>query len=563
MKASLAGASPGAPAKTSGWFQTLRFILGCALLAAVLVLPSQPSKIAADVFRAVPVELPVAIGLLLLCRGPLFRLVLFAISLLAAVLLLMKLADLGTGTAFARPFNPLFDLVILRDGWNLLSGTVGTLKAAGAVAAAVALWTGAIALLAWGLAGARRIRLPQRRIAGGLAVALLGVAGLLALVPREPSSRIPVFEAAATSYLVDRVGLMRRSARDLALFEAELQQDPLDDLPPATLFQALAGRDVYVLFVESYGRTVLSDRAYRGRILPRLEAMQGLIGKAGYTAVSGWMTSPTVGGQSWLAHGALLSGLPTTDQTRYARMLASPRKSLNSLFRDAGWRTIAVMPAITMAWPEGDYFGYDAVYASKGLGYRGLPFNWVTMPDQYTLSSAHRIAAQSDAPVMLEVALISSHAPWTPVPTLIPWEEVGDGRVFDTQALSGDTPAAVWAEPDRVRAQYLLSVDYALATIGEFIARFGDDAVFVVLGDHQPARIITGDGATRDVPFHVIANDPALLGRLDGLDLTEGMLPRDDGPVMPMWSFREDFVRAMSDEPGGPLASGDHGRAGQ
>ncbi|GGD41707.1 sulfatase [Aureimonas glaciei] len=540
---------PGGTEKTAARFGALRFLVGCVLLAGVVMLPSRPSDLSVDALHGVPVEVLVAASLLLLLRGWLFRLALATLTVLAALLLLSKLADLGTSTALGRPFNPLFDLVLLKDGWTLFSGTVGPAKAAAAVAGALLCFVGATALTAWCLAGARTIRPPRRRLAGGFAAVLAAVACVFVIWLRETPDPAPVFALGAADYAVDRVALMRQSARDLARFEAELAEDPLGDLSEKQLFQALAGRDVYVLFVESYGRSVLSNPAYSERIGPRLAAVEDLIGKAGYAARSGWMTSPTVGGQSWLAHGALLSGLPVTDQNRYGRMIASARKSLNALFRDAGWHTVAVMPAITMDWPESAYFGYDAVYASTGLGYRGLPFNWVTMPDQYTLTAAHRIVAQSTAPVMVEAALISSHAPWTPIPTLVPWEDVGDGRIFNAQALSGDTPAAIWADPERVRAQYLLSIDYALETIGAFVAKFGENAVFVVLGDHQPAGIVTGEDATRDVPFHVIANDPALLQRLDAMALTDGMVPRGDGDVIAMWSFREAFVRAMSDRP--------------
>jgi hypothetical protein len=551
MTPALSDSSPGATEKTAARFGALRFLVGCVLLAGVVMLPSRPSDLSVGALHAVPVEILVAISLLLLVHGRLFRLALAALFVLASLLLLSKLADLGTSTALGRAFNPLFDLVLLKDGWILFSGTVGPLKAAAAVAAALLCFVGATVLMGWCLAGARTIRAPRRGQAGGLAAGLAAIACVFVIWPRETPDPAPVFALGAVDYAVDRVALMRRSARDLARFEAELAEDPLGDLSEGQLFQALAGRDVYVLFVESYGRSVLSNPAYSQRIAPRLAAVEDIIGKAGYAARSGWMTSPTVGGQSWLAHGSLLSGLPVTDQNRYGRMIASARKSLNALFREAGWHTVAVMPAITMDWPESAYFGYDAVYASTRLGYRGLPFNWVTMPDQYTLTAAHRIVAQSTAPVMVEAALISSHAPWTPIPTLVPWEDVGDGRIFDAQALSGDTPAAVWADPERVRAQYLLSIDYALETIGAFVAKFGENAVFVVLGDHQPAGIVTGEDATRDVPFHVIANDPALLQCLDAMALTDGMVPGDDDTVMPMWSFREAFVRAMSDRPTG------------
>ena len=55
-------------------------------------------------------------------------------------------------------------------------------------------------------------------------------------------------------------------------------------------------------------------------------------------------------------------------------------------------------PAITMDWPEASYYGYDEVFASNDLGYRGKPFNWITMPDQYTLSAFDRLARQPVLP---------------------------------------------------------------------------------------------------------------------------------------------------------------------
>src|SRR5690606_28622777 len=157
-------------------------------------------------------------------------------------------------------------------------------------------------------------------------------------------------------------------------------------------------------------------------------------------------------------------------------------------------RTTAIMPAITMAWPESAYFDYDSIWDAAGLGYQGKSFNWVTMPDQYTLSAFERLERnKGGAPVMAEIALISSHAPWTPVPTLIDWESIGDGRIFNVQAESGDPPSVVWSDPGRIRSQYLASVDYALQTLGSYIERYGKNTLFVILGDHQPAAVITGD----------------------------------------------------------------------
>ncbi len=146
-----------------------------------------------------------------------------------------------------------------------------------------------------------------------------------------------------------------------------------------------------LVFVESYGRTVFDQPDYAQHVRPRLQQYAAELGAAGVSMRSSYLTSPTYGGISWLAHGTLLSGLWINSQSRYDRLVMSRRPTLNRLFQRAGWRTLAVQPAHTLPWPQGDYFGYDRVYAAQDLNYRGQPFNWITMPDQYTLSVIQRL----------------------------------------------------------------------------------------------------------------------------------------------------------------------------
>jgi len=208
------------------------------------------------------------------------------------------------------------------------------------------------------------------------------------------------------------------------------------------------------------------------------------------------------------------------------------------------------MPAITMKWPEAGYFGYDQVFAAGDLGYEGKPFNWVTMPDQFTLSAFERLVRQpaevAQEPVMAEIALVSSHAPWTPVPKLVDWDKVGHGQIFDDQAENGDPPAVVWADPARVRTQYIQTIDYTLQTLCEYILRFGDDSIFIILGDHQPAPIITGPDASHAVPIHVISRDASLIHALQSKDFDAGLVPASDAPETPMNMMRERLVGIFS-----------------
>jgi hypothetical protein len=173
------------------------------------------------------------------------------------------------------------------------------------------------------------------------------------------------------------------------------------------------------------------------------------------------------------------------------------------------------------------------------------------MPDQFTLASFERqvLARSPRAPVFAEMALISSHAPWTPIPPLLPWESIGDGEVFDPHAISGDPPEVVWRDHDRVREQYRRSLDYVLRVVGSFAERHADEApLIVVLGDHQPAAFVSGDPEGRDVPVHVIGA-PEVVAHLDGWGWTPGLLPAADAPVWRMDAFRDRFLAAFGTRP--------------
>jgi hypothetical protein len=69
-------------------------------------------------------------------------------------------------------------------------------------------------------------------------------------------------------------------------------------------------------------------------------------------------------------------------------------------------------------------------------------------------------------------------------------------------------------------------VDYAVSVTGRWAARVTDEqTLLIVLGDHQPAPLITGDDASAAVPVHIISGDPALLAPFKQRGFVEGMLP--------------------------------------
>jgi hypothetical protein len=521
-------------------------MLFLGITSAILNLPDRP-PVGVGPFLSVPLEvLLLGILLLIVPRGMTAALVSLAV-IAAGAILLLKLGDLGTQSAFQRPFNPYLDGKMLRDGWNLLSGTLGTPAALLACIALLLALLVILGVLSRSMLITASISGRSRRLLL-LLLSMLAAAGVVAIARPGWVERLPLprFEVSAARYLSERVSLMGRSIEDIGRFDAELRRPDLPEgRPPA--FGAVKGRDVVLVFVESYGRTAIEDPRYAPLIDQRLTAMARQLESAGFSMASNWVGSPTVAGLSWLAHGTFLSGLWIDSQPRYDRLMTSDRTSLNRLFSNAGWDSVAVMPAITMDWPDSAWYGYNRILAAKDLGYRGKPFNWVTMPDQYTLSAFQRMVRNMPdrKPVMAEIALISSHAPWTPVPHLIDWDAVGDGSSFDDQAASGETPAVVWADPDKVRSHYIRTVDYALETLGDYISRYGDDALFLIIGDHQPASIVTGANASRAVPLHVICRDQSIIDRFRSRGFDNGLQPTPANAEIPMSQMRNFLIEAL------------------
>jgi hypothetical protein len=507
------------------------------LLYLLLALPDHPGALTADTLAVFPHELPVILVLLVVVPrglvGPLRAAL--AVALTAATAL--KLADIAAQLAYLRAFNPALDLGLFPAAWRMLSGAAGG-SVAVAVAVALALGLAATAAAVWWATGRiASIRIPRIRPA----LAVVALPALALVVLEGGPSGLP--GAALTSRMAwahARDGW--QAGADLGRFRTEAAADPYAALPPDAILPGLRDTDVMLVFVESYGRSALANPRYAPAIAAALHDGEAGIRAAGLAARSAFLTAPVIGGQSWLARATLMSGLWTDNQARYQALLASPRRTLMHLARTAGWQTVAVMPAITRDWPEAGYFGYDRILAARGLGYRGLPFNWVTMPDQFTLSAFDRIALgpAPRLPVFAEIALISSHAPWTPVPPLLHWDAIGDGRAFDRHAAAGDPPEVVWRDPERVRDQYRQALAYSLRAVTGFAAR--RPALIVILGDHQPAPLVS-EQAGADVPVHIIG-PPATLARLDAWGWTPGLVPAPDAPVWRMDAFRDRFLAA-------------------
>lgn len=475
-----------------------------------------------------------------------------AVAALMALICFVALGDLMTRLALSRPLNLALDVALLPSVAELALGGLGPLRGALALGGLALLPVLAYLLALAASAVAQRLgRQAGGRVAAVTAVLLVG--GLHLAQEQSPGlfhrfwpSSVDAGRtlAAQWRYYED----VRASA---PLFRAAGRQDALAGIPGDKLLAGLDGADVIVAFVESYGESTLTLPSFRPTMQRRLDSFAHTAAKGGLHAASGWIVSSTTGGQSWLAHSTLLSGMRIDSQFRYDLLVGSERRTLAHYFAKAGYRTVDIQPAIVRPWPAGDFFGFDTIYQAGDLGYEGPPFGWVTMPDQFTLSRLQALerATPGRAPLFAQMALISSHAPFTPLSPMIPdWSALGDGSVFASMARTGLPSEDVWRDIDLLRDHYIRAIDYSLAALEGYAARHVDDrTLLIVLGDHQPLPMLAGKDASHAVPVHVLSGDPALLKPFLAQGFVRGMVPRPDGSRLKMEAFRDFFVASFSD----------------
>lgn len=508
-------------------------LLAILLLHFVLLLPTYPENVVPRAFLFLPVELPVLILLFAIPLGRLALLGRWLLALALTVFTVIKIANIATFLGFNRPFNPIVDPALVVIAVETL-GKTSTELMIGAVAGAVILIF-LVAALFFGVARA----IPARR------TAMLVIGGLLlaaALGARfTPYSAYAVHDA--TTFTKDQVVNLERTLAAADQFKRDVATDPFRAISGKRLLTRLKGNDVLLIFVEAYGRTAFDAEGP----LAQLRESEAALRTAGYNMRSAWLVSPTFGGASWLAHGTFVTGLWIEDHQRYNTLFVSDHQTLIHDFSRAGWRTAAVMPLFTRPWPEGAFFGFDSIYTANNLGYAGPPFGYITMPDQYVLSAFHtrEMTAPDRKPVMVEMALNSSHLPWTPRPHFLPWENVGDGKIFAT-AREGEDVDMDWLAPAKMRAQYELAIAYAIKTVFSYAeTQVKTPALVIVVGDHQPVSLVSGTSASHQVPIHILARDPALLESFTGW--TDGLIPTAQSPSWKMDAMRGHILKSFSE----------------
>ena len=501
-----------------------------------------PSTPALTPVAKLSIEMVALVGILAVC-GRLSRFAKAALALLIFLLTLVRYVDVTALGVLGREFNLHGDFPHLHRVfamfWEAMSLTSGLL-----VLGVMGIAGGVALLLNWIGLGVleRALERPRWRRAVLMAVPVILVAFLF------PSSG---------TFAVPTSAIVARQMRNLRAGEAERLAVSEIDWPAQNLSSTLEGLDganVFVIFLESYGVTLIEDAHHYDAIAPRYREMERRLQSAGYTFASSQIQSPTFGGGSWRAHATFLSGFQVESEHVYNALLASDRETLVSVLSERGYRTVAVEPGIKWFWPDGEFYGFDRIYDFDDIDYDGPPMGWWKIPDQFTLYRLYQNEIRNArAPLFVKISLIMSHIPYFPVPDYVAdWSRFDDGTAFAGGLKSVAHDA--YSDLRELSTWYVEAFRYELDVIEGFLVSYVPaNSVVIVLGDHQPPKLVTHDNDSWAVPIHVFSKREELVRAFDPLGFEEGLVPLTP-TALTMADFLDNFL-AIYDGRGVPLAA--------
>jgi phosphatidylglycerophosphate synthase len=526
-------------------------VLAFALVWSDLLAPDRAWLFAPAAFARIPVELLVLVALALVLPVWPRRIVAAVAGVLLSVLTFANILDIAFYQYADRAFNPVFDWGSIGSALGVVRDTIGARRtdiALVLLGLALILLVGAIiaATIHVTTVAARHRRAAVSGLAGGTAVWALCAGLSLQFIPGTP-----VASTSAVSLAVAQVRATQAAFTDQRLFEQAIHSpDPEARIPASDLLTGLRGKDVIFVFVESYGQVSIEGTSFSPDIDAVLRRASASLASAGWSTESAWVDAPGYGGISQEAHSTLQSGLWVNSRQRYSELVSSSRFTLSDAFDKAGWRTVSDSPATDdVGWASGtQFYHWDQLYDKDNVGYDGPAFSYAPMPDQYIYSSFQRLAlAPGHKPVMAEIDTVSSHSPWAPLPTMVPWNKVGNGSIFDPMPARGETPLSLLTNASKERQAYATSIKYSLRVLTSWVIELHDpNLVLILLGDEQPDTPITSPGASHDLPISIIARDPAVFRDISSWRWQEGLLPGRHAPVERMSAFRNQFLGAFS-----------------
>jgi hypothetical protein len=170
------------------------------------------------------------------------------------------------------------------------------------------------------------------------------------------------------------------------------------------------------------------------------------------------------------------------------------------------------------------------------------------MPDQFVLDAIYRKElVKRDRPLFIRYVLTSSHASFHLQPKYLDdWSSIKNGAVY--HRIPPETYPINWPDLSNAAEAYMRSIRYDLTVLKKYlIDDLPQQALIIILGDHQVNTQLVGRNAVHWVPIHVISRDRNLLAPFFKMGYAPGMHPKPRPPIKRMSTFRTDLLQAFSD----------------
>jgi hypothetical protein len=416
------------------------------------------------------------------------------------------------------------------DDWRLVVNLAHFLRDAPAsiwamVVGGLLAFVGIVELAAWTL---RRVQegaatVPLRRRA--LAAVLFAVAGAIVVARPGAPKRSAVVQQLSDGILVNIAASRAALANWRAIF----------DHPPDTRYDALmrvrltSRPNVYLFLFEAYGEILAtcdtSKEAYRN-LLDRIEQR---LAASGLHARSAYSEAPIHGGRSWMSIATIQSGIRIDAQPvfRVFQENVSRLPTLTSFFKANGYHTMMLQPwdKVRVGLPADDIYRRDVAVTHRDIPYRGPPYGLTGIPDQYSVAFFdERYVRPSPQPRFVSYMATQTHYNWWPPPPFAKDWRALDRSVPPDQTEPWPPVAGVEHLTDQEWAWYFADVEYEWRVLLSFIESHRDeDALFIVIGDHQPFLKCGAAPVTLNTPLHLISRDTSLLDRFATAGLDPGL----------------------------------------
>lgn len=310
----------------------------------------------------------------------------------------------------------------------------------------------------------------------------------------------------------------------------EASDGPVDRRHEALISRRLQRKpNVYFLMIEAYGEVLFLPpvdtftRALMARVQDRLAAK-------GFGARTFFSEAPIYGGGSWLSMATMQVGVRVDRPSRFAMLerVGTRVPGLTRFFEAQGYETYGLFPGNTNHRGLGRHDIYGRKHLLEGsdfVDFKGHIQPWGAAPDQYAWGAFFEKFPNLPSPRFVTSMSVSTHwSWWYHSPYVSDWHTLGDPDETNDPIAPGWDPLPLPTNAGHYEPMYAESVEYEWRVLLDVIfADPTEDAVFLLIGDHQPYLGPEAKRGSFRTPVHVITRHAPTLAAFEQAGFGEGL----------------------------------------